>query len=166
MAFYETVFIARQDISAPQAEALADTFSKVIEDHGGAIGKREHWGLRNLAFRIKKNRKGHYVFFNIDAPPAAIHEVERQLRIHEDVLRYMTIRVDTLDDKPSAMMQSRSSRDDRGRREGRGRDGGSRDGGGRGERGNAGAQAAASDAPAESTAATPADAPASEGEPS
>ena len=177
MAFYETVFIARQDISAPQAEALADTFSKVIEDHGGAIAKREHWGLRNLSFRIKKNRKGHYVLFNIDAPPSALHEVERQMRIHEDVLRYMTIRVDTLDEKPSAMMQSRSGRDDRGRREGRGRDGGprdggSRDGGGRSDRGSSGTQTASSNGPAESTGSaestgtTTAETPAPEGEPS
>ena len=120
--FYETVFIARPDISGPQVESLADAFTKVIEDQGGAIKKREHWGLRSLSYRIKKNRKGHYVLFNVDAPAPAVHELERQMRINEDILRYMTIRVDALEEGPSAIMQSRSGRDERGggRREGRG----------------------------------------------
>ena len=97
---YETVFIARQDIAAPQVEALADTFQKTIEGLGGKVPKRELWGLRTLAFRIKKNRKGHYVLFNIDAPPAAIQEMERQMRINEDVLRYLTVRVEELEELP------------------------------------------------------------------
>ena len=114
MPLYESVFIARQDISAPQAEALADGFTKIIEDQGGTVAKREYWGLRNLAYRIKKNRKGHYTLLNIDAPAAALHELERQMRIHEDVLRYQTIRVDALEEGPSMILQNRGGgRDDR-----------------------------------------------------
>lgn len=120
MPYYESVFIARQDISGTQADSLADAFTKVIEDQGGTVGKRENWGLRNLAFKIKKNRKGHYILLNIDAPATAVHEMERQMRINEDVLRYLTIRVDELEEGPSVIMQSRGSdrprRDDRGRR--------------------------------------------------
>lgn len=115
MAYYESVFIARQDISATQVEGLTETFTKVISDNGGSIANTESWGLRTLAYRIKKNRKGHYVMFHIDAPAAAIHEMERQMRINEDVLRYMTIKVDAFEEGPSIMMQSRS-RDDRPRR--------------------------------------------------
>ncbi len=115
MPLYESVFIARQDISAPQVEALADSFVKIIEDQGGTVAKREHWGLRSLAYRIKKNRKGHYVLFNLDAPSDAIHEMERQMTIHEDVLRYLTLRMDELDPEPSIIMQRGSSRDDRDR---------------------------------------------------
>ena len=115
MSFYECVLIARQDISALQAEALADTFAKVLEENGGKVTKREHWGLRSLTFRIKKNRKGHYVLFNIDAPPAAVHEMERQMRLSEDILRHMVVRVEALEEGPSAMLQSRAGRDDRGR---------------------------------------------------
>lgn len=122
MPFYECVLIARQDISAPQAEALADTFAKVLEENGGTVAKREHWGLRSLTFRIKKNRKGHYVLFNIDAPPAAVHEMERQLRLSEDILRHMVVRVEALEEGPSAMLQSRAGRDDRGRGERGGRE--------------------------------------------
>jgi small subunit ribosomal protein S6 len=117
MPMYESVFIARQDISATQAEQLADTFAALIAEHGGTVAKKEYWGLKNLAFRIKKNRKGHYTLFNIDAPPAAILEMERNMRISEDVLRYLTVRVDELEEGPSAMLQSRH-RD----REGGGRD--------------------------------------------
>ncbi len=115
MAYYESVFIARQDISATQVEGLTETFNKVISDNGGSVVNTESWGLRTLAYRIKKNRKGHYVMYHIDAPAAAIHEMERQMRINEDILRYMTIRVDAFDEGPSVMMQSRS-RDDRPRR--------------------------------------------------
>lgn len=122
MSLYECVLIARQDISAPQVEALADTFTKVIEDHQGKVTKREQWGLRSLAFRIKKNRKGHYVLLNIDAPAPAVHEMERQLRLNEDVLRHMVVRVEALEEGPSAMLQSRSGRDDRGPRRDGGRD--------------------------------------------
>ena len=139
MSLYETVFIARQDISASQVEALIETFAALIAEGQGEVKKREYWGLRTLAFRIKKNRKGHYVLFNIDAPPAAIAEMERNMRINEDVLRYLTVRVDALEEGPSAVIQSRGSRDDRGGgfrgdREGGFR--GDRDGGGfRGDRG-------------------------------
>ena len=112
MAYYESVFITRQDISATQVEGLTETFTKVISDNGGSIANTESWGLRTLAYRIKKNRKGHYVMFHIDAPAPAIHEMERQMRINEDVLRYLTIKVDALDEGPSIMMPSRS-RDDR-----------------------------------------------------
>src|SRR5919206_636022 len=122
MSFYESVFIARQDISASQVDALADGFTAVITENGGQVTKREYWGLRNLAYRIKKNRKGHYVLLNIDAPPAAVKEMERTMRINEDVLRFMTIRVDELEEGPSAFMQGRGSRDrdERGPRERRG----------------------------------------------
>ena len=120
MPFYESVFIARQDIAAPQAEALADTFTSIIDAQGGKVTKRENWGLRNLAFKVKKNRKGHYILFNIDGPPAAIAEMERNMRIHEDVLRYMTVRVEELEEGPSAMVRSRGREDER---EGGGRGG-------------------------------------------
>lgn len=122
MPLYESVFIARQDIAAPQAEALADTFTSIIDAQGGKVTKRENWGLRNLAYKIKKNRKGHYVLLNIDGPPAAILEMERNMRIHEDVLRYLTVRVDELEEGPSAIVRSRGRED--GEREGGGRGGG------------------------------------------
>jgi small subunit ribosomal protein S6 len=116
MALYENVFIARQDISASQADSLADGFANILAENGGQVTKREYWGLKNLTYRIKKNRKGHYVLFNIDAPPAAVAEMERTMRINEDVIRFMTIRVDKLEEGPSAMMQSRGRGDDRPRR--------------------------------------------------
>jgi len=121
MPLYENVFIARQDISGAQAEALADSFVQLIADQGGEVKKRESWGLRNLAYRMNKNRKGHYVLFNIEAPPAAIAELERTMRISEDVLRYLTLRVDKLDEAPSPIMQNRGSREDRPRRSDRDR---------------------------------------------
>jgi small subunit ribosomal protein S6 len=131
MPLYESVFIARQDISGAQVDALADGFAQLIADNGGEIKKREYWGLRNLAYRMRKNRKGHYVLLNLAAPPAAIAELERTMRINEDILRYLTIRVEALDEGPSAIMQSRGSRDDRQRRGpgDRERYGESRDGG-------------------------------------
>ncbi len=119
MSYYESVFIARQDISATQVETLADTFTEIISGGGGNVTKREYWGLRNLAYRIKKNRKGHYMLLNIDAPSDAILEMERNMRISEDILRYITIRVDELEEGPSVMARSRSARDDhRPRRDG------------------------------------------------
>lgn len=132
MAFYESVFIARQDLSVPQVEALTDAFSKVVESTGGKVAKKEYWGLRSLSFRIKKNRKGHYTLFNLDAPAAAVQELERQMRINEDVLRYLTVRVEALEEGPSTMLQraaakeDRMRRDDRGPREDRWRGGGGR----------------------------------------
>ena len=113
MSLYENIFIARQDISGAQVDALADSLTQLVADNGGEVKKREYWGLRNLAYRMRKNRKGHYVLLNIDAPPAAIAELERTMRINEDVIRYLTIRVDALEEGPSAIMQSRGSRDDR-----------------------------------------------------
>ena len=120
MPFYENVFIARQDISSAQVEALADTFAALVGEQGGQVAKREYWGLRNLSYRIKKNRKGHYVMFNLDAPPAAVNELERNMRINEDVIRYHTVRVEALEEGPSAVMQSRG----RGEERERGRRGG------------------------------------------
>ena len=116
MALYESVFIARQDISGTQVEALTEAFSTIIVENGGTVSKKEYWGLKNLAFRIKKNRKGHYVLLNIDAPAAAVLEMERNMRISEDVLRYMSIKVDELEEVPSAMLQNRGDRGDRGDR--------------------------------------------------
>jgi small subunit ribosomal protein S6 len=114
MPLYENVFIARQDISAAQVEALADTFTALVAEHGGKVEKREYWGLRNLAYRVKKNRKGHYMLFNLDAPPIAVSELERNMRINEDVLRYLTIKVEELEAGPSAVLQNRG-RDERDR---------------------------------------------------
>lgn len=122
MPYYESVIIARQDMSGAQVEGLADTLANVVQEGGGSIVKREHWGLKSLSFRLKKNRKGHYVMFNLDAPWPAVEEMERQMRLSEDVLRYLTIRVDEIEEGPSAMMQARSSRDDRPRRGDRDRD--------------------------------------------
>src|ERR1700721_4700931 len=121
MPLYENVFIARQDISGAQVDALADQFTQLSVEQGGEVKKRESWGLRNLAYRMNKNRKGHYVLFNIDAPAPAIAELERTMRINEDVLRYMTIRVDTLEEGPPPIMLNRGSRDDRPRRSDRDR---------------------------------------------
>ena len=118
MSFYECVFIARQDIAQPQVEALAEQFAGVVAAQGGEVKKREYWGLRNIAFRIRKNRKGHYMLFNISGPHTAVIEMERQMRINEDILRFLSVRVEALEDGPSAVMQSKNQRDDRPRREG------------------------------------------------
>src|SRR5258707_8305919 len=107
MPFYENIFIARQDISAAQVEALADTFTGIVTAQGGQVTKREYWGLRNLAYRIKKNRKGHYMLFNLDAPPPAVNELERNMRINEDVVRYISVRLEAPEEGPSAEMQNR-----------------------------------------------------------
>ena len=136
MAFYENVFIARQDISSAAVEGLADKFAGVIAENGGSVSKKEFWGLRNLSYKIKKNRKGHYVLLNIEAPAAAVDEMQRQMKINEDILRYLTIKVEALDPNPSAIMQSRSSRDERPRR-GERRFGGDTDEGGGEEAGAA-----------------------------
>jgi small subunit ribosomal protein S6 len=134
MPLYESVFIARQDISSAQVDSLADQFTGLIQENGGEIKKREYWGLRNLAYRIKKNRKGHYVLFNIEAPAPAVHEMERNMRINEDVIRFLTVKVEELEEEPSAMMRSRGGRDERGGRRPGGRFGG-HGGDGRGPRG-------------------------------
>jgi small subunit ribosomal protein S6 len=107
MALYEHVVISRQDISPQQAEALNDQIKSIIEEHGGTVAKIEYWGLRNLTYRIKKNRKGHYSLLALDAPPAAVKELERQLSINEDVLRYMTIRVEEIDLELSPILARR-----------------------------------------------------------
>lgn len=136
--FYEHTLIARQDLSAQQAQTLAETFATLIADQGGEVKKNEYWGLRNLSYRINKNRKGHYLHFNVAAPAEAIEELERQERLSDDVLRYLTVRVDALDDNPSILMQVRSSREERSRRHGD--DGGrrDRDDGGRRDRDDSG----------------------------
>ena len=118
MPLYETVFIARQDIPAQEAEALADRFSGIVTESGGSVERREYWGLRTLAYRIKKNRKGHYAMLHIDASPDAVQEMERNMRLDEDVLRYLTIRTESLDENPSIIMQGRTAREERSRRDG------------------------------------------------
>ena len=133
MPLYEHVFLARQDLAQAQVDALAENATKIIEDNGGKVVKTETWGLRSLAYRIAKNRKAHYVMLDVDAPPPAIAELERQTNINEDVIRFMTIRVDEHENGPSAMMRRErdrgddrggrgDGRDDRGGRPGRGRD--------------------------------------------
>ena len=104
MPLYESVVIARQDIATTQVDTLADELTAILGENGGKVTKRESWGLRSLTYRIKKNRKGHYVFFNIDADSAAINEYERRMRINEDVLRYLTVRVETLEEGQSAVL--------------------------------------------------------------
>jgi small subunit ribosomal protein S6 len=135
MPLYEHVFLARQDISAQQVEGLVDSFRSIIEQNGGSIAKTEYWGVRSLTFRIKKNRKAHFELINIDAPPAAVAELERQMRLSTDVIRFLTVRVDEHEAGPSAMMR-RSERDDRDGRGDRGDRGDrfDRDGRGRGPR--------------------------------
>ena len=117
MALYEHVFLARQDITPQQVDALVEQYKGVLEANGGKVGRVENWGLKSLTYRIKENRKAHYVLMDIDAPAPAVHEVERQMRINEDILRYMTIAVEKHEEGPSAMMQKRD-RDDRPRRDG------------------------------------------------
>jgi len=118
MAFYENVFIARQDLAQAQVDALADQFTETLKSLGGEVKKREYWGLRSLTFRIKKNRKAHYILLCVDAPAKAITEMERQMGLSEDVLRHLTVRVEAIDEAPSAMMQKRDEREGRGDREG------------------------------------------------
>ncbi|MBB3930870.1 small subunit ribosomal protein S6 [Kaistia hirudinis] len=145
MPLYEHVFLSRQDVSAQQVETLTEQFKGIIEANGGSVAKIEQWGIKSVAFRIRKNRKAHYTLLNIDAPAAAVAEMERQQRINEDVLRVLTIRVEALEEGQSAMLQKRDrdDRDDRGGRFGDRGDrprsggfrGGDRDGGGGGFRG-------------------------------
>lgn len=122
MPLYESVFIARQDISSSQAEALTEYFSEIVVNNGGTVSKKEYWGLRNLTYRIKKNRKGHYTLLNIDAPTGVVAELERNMRIHDDILRYLTVKVDELEEGPSAILRSREERAPRGGRGGPRRD--------------------------------------------
>jgi small subunit ribosomal protein S6 len=121
MPLYEHVYLARQDLSPQQVEELTTQFKGVIEQNGGKIAKEEYWGVKSLSYRIRKNRKAHMTLFNIDAPPAAINEIERQERLNEDVLRYITIRVEAHEEGPSAMMRKADrDREERGERGDRG----------------------------------------------
>ena len=145
MPLYEHVFLARQDASTQQVEELTTQMTGIVEQAGGKVTKTENWGVRSLTYRMNKNRKAHFVLLNIDAPSAAVAEIERQERISEDVIRYLTVRVEEHEEGPSAMMRKADrdrDRDDRGGggfrgdREGGGFRGGDRDGGGyRGDRG-------------------------------
>ena len=119
MPLYEHIFLSRQDVSAQQVEDLTKTYTDLLAENGGKVAKSEYWGVKSLSYRINKNRKAHYTLLNIDAPAAAVAEMERQMRINEDVLRFMTIRVDEHEEAPSVMMQKRD-RDDRGERGDRG----------------------------------------------
>ena len=126
MPLYEHVFLARQDVSQQQVDALTNEYKQIITDAGGSIGRSEYWGLKSLAYKIKKNRKAHYTCLNIDAPHDAVAEMERRMGLSTDVLRFMTIRVDEHDNEPSIQMKKGSDRDDR------------RGGGFRGDRGGRG----------------------------
>jgi small subunit ribosomal protein S6 len=125
MPLYEHVFISRQDLSNAQAESLIEHFSAVLADNGGKVLSNEYWGVKTMAYKINKNRKGHYAFLRSDAPSAAVQEMERLMRLHDDVMRVLTIKVDAHEDGPSVQMQKRDERDrgdraDRGPREDRG----------------------------------------------
>ncbi len=110
MALYESVIIGRQDLTPSQFETLIDEFVSVIENLKGTIRKKENWGIRNLAYKINKNRKGHYMLLNIDGPADAIFEYERLMRLHEDIIRFLTIRINSIDEKPSPLMNNKSDR--------------------------------------------------------
>jgi len=105
MPLYEHVFLTRQDASAQQVEDLTSQFKGVIEQLGGKVAKVEQWGVKSLSYRLRKNRKAHFTFFNVDAPPAALTEIERQERLNEDVVRFLTVRVEEHEQGPSAMMR-------------------------------------------------------------
>ncbi|MBA3878269.1 MULTISPECIES: 30S ribosomal protein S6 [Sphingomonas] len=122
MALYEHVFLARQDLAQAQVDALAETATKIVEDNQGKVVKTETWGLRSLAYKIAKNRKAHYVMLEIDAPAGVVAELERQTQINEDIIRYMTVKVDALEAGPTVMMR----KSDRGERDGRRGDRGDR----------------------------------------
>jgi small subunit ribosomal protein S6 len=124
MAFYEHVLIARPEISPQQVETLIEDITKTVKELGGQVTKNEYWGLRNLTYRIRKNRKAHYALLNLDCPAPAVHELERRLRINEDVMRFKTIRVEALDAEPSPILARRDREERRrARREGRDDDG-------------------------------------------
>jgi small subunit ribosomal protein S6 len=112
MPLYEHVFLARQDLGAPQVEELTNQYKGIIEQLGGSVTKTEYWGVKSLSYRLRKNRKAHFTLFNVDAPAAALTELERQQRLSEDILRYLTVRVDEHEAGPSAMMR-KADRDDR-----------------------------------------------------
>ncbi|MDZ4843908.1 MAG: 30S ribosomal protein S6, partial [Hyphomicrobium aestuarii] len=112
MPYYEHVFLARQDVSTQQVETMTKEYQGIVEELGGKVTKSEYWGLKTLAYKIKKARKAHYTLFNIDAPPAAVAEMERRMGISNDVLRFLTVKVEELEAEPSVMMR-KSDRDDR-----------------------------------------------------
>ncbi len=116
MSLYEHVFIARQDLSNAQAEGLAEHFGAILTDNGGKVVDSEYWGLKTMAYKINKNRKGHYTFLRSDAPAPAIHEMERLMRLHDDVMRVLTIKVDAHEEGPSVVVQAKNARDERGPR--------------------------------------------------
>lgn len=131
MPLYEHVFLARQDVTAQQVQGLINTYKGVVEEAGGKVGKTEYWGLKSITYKIKKNRKAHYVLMNIDAPHPAVAEMERQMRLSTDVIRFLTLKMDKLEEGPSAAMRrsdDRDGREGRGDREGRGGDRGERRG--------------------------------------
>ena len=120
MPLYEHVFIARQDLSNAQAEGLIEHFGTVLADNGGKVVDSEYWGVKTMAYKINKNRKGHYAFLRTDAPSAAVQEMERLARLHDDVMRVVSIKVDAHEEGPSVQMQKRDERSDRGDRGDRG----------------------------------------------
>lgn len=120
MPLYEHVFISRQDLSNAQAEGLIEHFSTVLADNGGKVVEHEYWGVKTMAYKINKNRKGHYAFLKSDAPSAAVQEMERLMRLHDDVMRILTIKVDEHAEGPSVQMQKRDEREGRGDRPDRG----------------------------------------------
>ena len=113
MALYEHVFISRQDLSNAQAEGLIEHFSAILSDNDGKVIDQEYWGLKTMAYKINKNRKGHYAFLKSDAPSSAVQEMERLMRLHEDVMRVMTIRVDEHEEGPSVVIQAKSAKEER-----------------------------------------------------
>jgi len=113
MELYEHVFISRQDLSNAQAEGLIEHFSAVLSDNEGKVIDQEYWGLKTMAYKINKNRKGHYAFLKSDAPSSAVQEMERLMRLHEDVMRVMTIRVDEHEEGPSVVIQAKSAKEER-----------------------------------------------------
>ena len=113
MPKYEHVFISRQDLSNTQAEGLIEHFSSILSDNGGTLVESEYWGVKTMAYKINKNRKGHYAFLRTDAPAAAVQEMERLMRLHDDVMRVLTIKVDEHEEGPSIQMQKKDERDDR-----------------------------------------------------
>jgi small subunit ribosomal protein S6 len=138
MPLYEHVYLARQDVSAQQVEELTAQFKGIVDQLGGSVAKTEYWGVKSLSFRMRKNRKAHFTLMNIDGPPAALAEIERQERLNEDILRYITIRVEEHEAGPSAMMRKSDRDRERDDRRGDRGDRGDRDRGDRGDRGERG----------------------------
>lgn len=113
MPYYESVLIARQEIGNAEAEQLGERYEALLGEQGATVVRKEYWGLRKLAYRVRKNRKGHYLMFHVDGPGAAIQELERQLRIDEDVIRYLSMRIDAIPEEPSVIMRARAEREER-----------------------------------------------------